>query len=152
MKRIAFFVCVFLVGHTVLAQTIVDDNIDYPILRIKDSTFSGVFIIYDSLMNDSVCGDAMSVCYINDSGIVDKVEIISFDESYPANEFIVRPNLESHLNETIANNLLNQIRKKGVIVHPSNVKINGTRQGFTLPIVIRPCRISSLEQKENTKL
>lgn len=151
MKRIAICVCVFLFGHTILAQTIVDDNVDYPILRIKDSTFTGVFIIYDSLMNDSVCGDVMSICYINDSGIVDKVEVISFDESYPTNEFIVRPYLESHLNETIANNLLNQIRKNGVIVHPGNVKIKGSRQGFSLPIVIRPCCISSLEQKDNAK-
>ena len=147
MKRIAFCVCVFLFGHTVLAQTIVDDSVDYPILRIKDSTFSGVFIFYDSLINDSVCGDAMSVFYINDSGMVDEVEVISFDESYPTNEFIDRPNLELHLNEIIINNLLDQIRKNGVIVHPSDVKIKGTRQGFNLPIVIRPYRISSMEYK-----
>lgn len=151
MKRIAFCIYLFLVGYTVLAQTLVDDNVDYPILHIKDSTFTGTFIIYDSLINDSVCGDVMSVCYINDNGMVDKVEIIGFQETYPTEEYFVRPNLESHLNETIANNLLEQIRKNGVIVHPSNVTVKGTRQGFDLPIVIRPCRISSLEHKDNAK-
>lgn len=141
MKRIAFCVFFLLLGHIVLAQTLVDDNVEYPILYINDSTFTGTFIIYDSLMNDSVCGVVMSVCYINDSGIVDKVEINGFQKKYPTKEYYVQPNLESHLNETITQNLLDQIRRNGVIVHPSNVKVKGTRQGFFLPIVIRPCNI-----------
>ena len=134
-------------GLATFAQTILIDN-DYAkdgtVLRFKDNKYSKGVYLYDSTLGtDSICGIAACVCNIDKRGNVKEFDVLWFFQKYPTKNTYMKKTMDSHLYKTIVDNLQIQIRKNGVIVCPSNVKIKGTRVGWGIPIVIKKNKGSS---------
>lgn len=141
MKKIASFISVLFVGYATFSQTIVIND-DYarngPILRLNNNGYQNVVYVHDSLMEiDSICGRIACVCDIDKKGKIKNLDVLWFFQRYPSNCTYMKKEMDSRLYKTIVDNLEFQIRKNGVFVCSSNVKIMSSRQGFAIPIVIR---------------
>ena len=147
MKKIVFLISMLFVEYATFAQTIVIDDEyakDGPVLRLNNNKYSNTVCLYDSSMGiDSLCGQVACVCSIDKRGKVKGLDVLWFFQSHPTNKTYMKREMGSHLYKTIVDNLGFEIRKNGIIVCPSNVKIMGTRQNFTIPIVIRSNRVSA---------
>lgn len=141
MKKMVFLIIMLFVGYATFAQKIVIDDEyakDGPVLRLNNNKYSNTVYLYDSSMGiDSICGRVACVCNIDKRGKVKKLDVLWFYQTHPTNNTYMKRDMDSHLYKTIVDNLEIQIRRNGVIVCPNNVKIMGTRQSFTIPIVIR---------------